>query len=426
MSVLLDRPALVRSVHRARRRRVRRTVAALTVAVLAMFLVDVLLGTYTVTIPDFLRILGGTEIPGASFIVMENKLPRAVVGLLAGAAFGVSGAVCQTLLRNPLASPDVIGVTSGRVPRRCWGSSCSACGPGRLLARPGRRAARRAHPPRDGARRRRVGPPARAGRDRLRRAAPGGDVVPAHPVRRPHRLGGDGVAERLAQRQHLGAGRPPAARVGLLLPVAAHLAHGLRGLELGDDAAAGLGVPVARVRLGLLLLAVALAAVATAATGRSRSWPSCPVRSRAGCSAVRCRCRPRASSARSSCWPRSSSPRTWSPGRAPGGCRHRCPGGAVPALAPGDRQPRRPRRLNHVRTSHARGPRPHPGVRRRADRGGAVAHRPAREGDHDRRRERLREVHPAARAGPSPATGRRAGAPRRPVDPRLPTSRWRG
>ena len=83
-----------------------------------MFAVCVLLGSYTVTIPDFFRILaahltGGEKIPGASFIVMENKLPRAVIGTLIGVAFGLSGGLFQTMLRNPLASPDVIGISYG-------------------------------------------------------------------------------------------------------------------------------------------------------------------------------------------------------------------------------------------------------------------------------------------------------------------------
>ena len=84
--------------------------ALLAFAVVVLFAVSVLLGSYTVTVPDFFRILtahltGGEKIPGASFIVMENKLPRAVVGTLIGIAFGLSGTLFQTMLRNPLASP---------------------------------------------------------------------------------------------------------------------------------------------------------------------------------------------------------------------------------------------------------------------------------------------------------------------------------
>ena len=41
------------------------------------------------------------------------RLPRAVLAALAGAAFGLGGATFQTMLRNPLASPDIIGISSG-------------------------------------------------------------------------------------------------------------------------------------------------------------------------------------------------------------------------------------------------------------------------------------------------------------------------
>jgi iron complex transport system permease protein len=80
---------------------------------LLVFGARVLLGDFTITVPDFFRILSGTEIPGASYILMESKLPRALLGVLVGAAFGVGGAIFQTTLRNPLASPDIIGVAIG-------------------------------------------------------------------------------------------------------------------------------------------------------------------------------------------------------------------------------------------------------------------------------------------------------------------------
>lgn len=103
-------------VRRARRSPIRRhrvLVLALTLVLFAAFAVRVLLGDFTVTIPDFFRILFGEQIPGATFIVMESKLPRAVLAVLAGMAFGIGGAIFQTTLRNPLASPDVIGVSLG-------------------------------------------------------------------------------------------------------------------------------------------------------------------------------------------------------------------------------------------------------------------------------------------------------------------------
>ncbi len=106
----------VKELRTRARRRPRRTIAVLAVAVLGIFLVRILLGSYTVTLPDFVTILQGGTIEGARgarFIVMEDKLPRAVLGLLVGMAFGASGAIFQLLLRNPLASPDVIGISTG-------------------------------------------------------------------------------------------------------------------------------------------------------------------------------------------------------------------------------------------------------------------------------------------------------------------------
>lgn len=106
------RGALVRSrqvVHR----RWQLMVIALVVLVAGAFAARVLLGDFTVTVPDFVRIVSGQDVPGATYIVMESKLPRAVVGVLAGLALGASGATFQAMARNPLASPDVLGITLG-------------------------------------------------------------------------------------------------------------------------------------------------------------------------------------------------------------------------------------------------------------------------------------------------------------------------
>ncbi|MFI7481813.1 FecCD family ABC transporter permease [Kocuria sp. M1R5S2] len=108
-----DAPGLVREVRRGRARQTRRAVALLVLALFAAMAVRVLLGRYTVTVPDFFAILGGAQIPGASFIVLQEKLPRAVLGALAGAALGCSGALFRRVLRNPLASPDILGITYG-------------------------------------------------------------------------------------------------------------------------------------------------------------------------------------------------------------------------------------------------------------------------------------------------------------------------
>lgn len=103
----------VRSLRARDRRRMALAIGALVLALLGVMAVRVLLGAYTVTIPDFVRILRGTVIPGASYIVVEVKLPRAIAGALAGFALGASGALFRRTLRNPLASPDVLGVSTG-------------------------------------------------------------------------------------------------------------------------------------------------------------------------------------------------------------------------------------------------------------------------------------------------------------------------
>lgn len=111
-----DRVESTRLVRRARRRPARRH--ALVVAVLVVVLgtvvtLRVVLGDFVITVPDVFRILFGADIPGATYILVESKLPRALLGVLVGVAFGVGGAIFQSTLRNPLASPDVIGVSVG-------------------------------------------------------------------------------------------------------------------------------------------------------------------------------------------------------------------------------------------------------------------------------------------------------------------------
>ncbi|HAT1181582.1 iron ABC transporter permease [Corynebacterium striatum] len=60
-----------------------------------------------------LRVVFGETVPGASFTVGDLRLPRATVAVAAGIAFGIAGVTFQTMLRNQLASPDIIGISSG-------------------------------------------------------------------------------------------------------------------------------------------------------------------------------------------------------------------------------------------------------------------------------------------------------------------------
>src|SRR5699024_3349357 len=72
--------------HRVSRRH--RLVLGCVIALwLLLFGARTLLGDFTITIPDFVRIVFGADIPPATFILMQSKLPAAVVGTLAGLAF---------------------------------------------------------------------------------------------------------------------------------------------------------------------------------------------------------------------------------------------------------------------------------------------------------------------------------------------------
>lgn len=98
-----------------RQRRRRWILVTSLLAVLACLLCSamLLLGNTIYPIQDVIRALSGEQIKGVSFAVSTIRLPRMLAGLFAGFAFGVAGFTFQTMLRNPLANPNVIGITSG-------------------------------------------------------------------------------------------------------------------------------------------------------------------------------------------------------------------------------------------------------------------------------------------------------------------------
>lgn len=105
----------------SRRRRARRhvlVVAILLVFVIVIFVLTLSLGQSFTRPGDVVRVLLGENVPGASFAVGQLRLPRAVLAMLAGLSFGLGGAAFQIMLRNPLASPDIIGIS--------WGASAAA------------------------------------------------------------------------------------------------------------------------------------------------------------------------------------------------------------------------------------------------------------------------------------------------------------
>lgn len=96
-------------------RRVPGVLLALGLVTLAGMVLNMAVGEYPVAPPDVVRTVLGLETgnPDHAFIVNTLRLPRMLVALLVGMALATSGAIMQGLLRNPLASPDVVGVSAG-------------------------------------------------------------------------------------------------------------------------------------------------------------------------------------------------------------------------------------------------------------------------------------------------------------------------
>ncbi|MFF3565264.1 FecCD family ABC transporter permease [Streptomyces sp. NPDC002574] len=242
--------------------------AALAVAVFLLFCWGVSLGDYPIGLGDVVKALTGSGDPGTVLVVRELRLPRALTGLLVGIAFGISGALYQTMTRNPLASPDMIGLTEGA------GTAVVA---GIVLGRDGGLGTQ--------------------GLGLL------GALVTALLVYALAWKGGAtgyriilvgiGVSwictsatdylvargERFEAQAALGwlvgnlNGRTwdqvdlLAVAMAVLVPLALGMGRWMRTLQLGDDVAAGLGTPVQPVRLALLLVGVGLIAFGTAAAG---------------------------------------------------------------------------------------------------------------------------------------------------------------
>ncbi len=94
----------------------RRTAILFTVsavAIVLLFALDVWLGAVRLSFGEVWAALTGGGEETSAYIVRNFRLPKAVVAVLAGAALGASGLQMQTLFRNPLAGPYVLGISSG-------------------------------------------------------------------------------------------------------------------------------------------------------------------------------------------------------------------------------------------------------------------------------------------------------------------------
>jgi iron complex transport system permease protein len=269
----LGPPALVRAAvasHRAaRRRRAAIVTSGIGIIAVCLFIVTMMIGSYEIGPWDVVvSMLHLKDDPAVDFVVRELRLPTAATGLTVGLALGVSGLVFQKLLRNPLASPDFVGVSSGASLFAVGaiilgdvggvGTSVAAlvgalvsCGLVYVLAwRNGI----------VGYRFILIG----IGVSQFMLSIVGYLIAKAeiYDAREAMTwlvgsLGQAGTGELVAL----------VAVVLVLLPVAVLLDRPLRTLELGDDTATALGARVEVSRLGLIAVSIVLVAFATAAAG---------------------------------------------------------------------------------------------------------------------------------------------------------------
>lgn len=94
----------------------RLTVVTLTTVILlvAVATITMMTGRYPLAPADILAVLTGGGNQLDSYILFGVRLPRLAITMLAGVALGLSGALLQSLLGNPLASPDLLGISGER------------------------------------------------------------------------------------------------------------------------------------------------------------------------------------------------------------------------------------------------------------------------------------------------------------------------
>ncbi|MDX3248161.1 FecCD family ABC transporter permease [Streptomyces sp. ME18-1-4] len=255
LSVRLDPRALI-------------VVVLLVVAALAASVALIGTGDFPISSGDVVRTLLGDGDAGQEFIVNELRLPRVLVGLLVGASLGLGGALFQAVSRNPLGSPDVLGLGqgatagalvmivlfSGSTTQVTVGALIGGLVTGALIYLLAWK--RGVH----GYRLVLVG----IGVSAVATAVNGYLLTKADFV---------DAARAVVWMTGTLDGRdwkqvwPLLALACVLVPLVLANARGLRMMEMGDDVSHALGVRVERVRLLLMVAAVLLTAAATAAAG---------------------------------------------------------------------------------------------------------------------------------------------------------------
>ncbi|GAA3192531.1 FecCD family ABC transporter permease [Actinocorallia longicatena] len=242
--------------------------AVLALLTFVLVCLSVATGDFEIGFVDTVKAVLGTGDPGTVLVVQELRLPRVVTGLLVGIAFALSGSLFQTMTRNPMASPDVIGLTEGSGTAVVaaimfgWDGGLGLQAIGLLggllsalvvylLAWKGGTTGYRI---------------ILVGIGVSWMCTSASDYLIAQGGRFQAQSALGWLVGNLNGRDWEQT-RPLALALLVLVPAALMLGRHLRVLQLGDDVAAGLGTPVQLVRFALMLCGVGLIAFGTAAAG---------------------------------------------------------------------------------------------------------------------------------------------------------------
>ncbi|MFF2327459.1 MULTISPECIES: FecCD family ABC transporter permease [unclassified Streptomyces] len=251
----------------------RRTAVTGTASVLVclgLFALGLFTGTYHITAPQVLDVLGGGGDAIDRFIVLGQRMPRICAALLVGAGLGLAGSLFQSLSGNPLGSPDIIGFTTGSttgaLAALLIGGSTAGPGPGGGALLGGLATAVAVH------------------LITTMRGVSGGSRLIVTGIAVGAMLAS--VNDFLITRADVESAEsakawtfgslnavtwsqvaPMAAVFPVLLAMTAVLARPLQIMGMGDDTAAGLGVRVERVRALTLLVGITWTAMAIAVAG---------------------------------------------------------------------------------------------------------------------------------------------------------------
>jgi iron complex transport system permease protein len=94
-------------------KRLRMVFISLLLLLLVFFLLDIFFGSVSISASDVFKILFQNEESPLKTIILDFRIPKALTALIVGIALSLSGLQMQTLFRNPMAGPDVLGISSG-------------------------------------------------------------------------------------------------------------------------------------------------------------------------------------------------------------------------------------------------------------------------------------------------------------------------